>query len=61
MRNILFSIVLILCFSVKHAGTEKQAGQFKIAFYNTENCFDTIDDRIKTMRTFYPIQKSPDK
>jgi endonuclease/exonuclease/phosphatase family metal-dependent hydrolase len=57
MRNILLSVVLILSFSVNVQAQKSKAGQFKIAFYNTENCFDTIDDPNKSDEDFLPGSK----
>ena len=36
---------------------KNKAGQFKIAFYNTENSFDTIDDPNKSDEEFLPTSK----
>lgn len=57
MRNIFLSVVLLLCFITTVQSQKSKPGQFKIAFYNTENCFDTIDDPNKSDEEFLPTSK----
>ena len=39
------------------ASSKNKGNQFKIAFYNTENLFDTIDDPLKNDNDFLPSSK----
>lgn len=57
MRNIILSAVLTLCFTVSLQAQKIKAGQFKIAFYNTENLFDTINDPNISDEDFLPTSK----
>ncbi len=57
MRNTIFYLVLTFCFTVSSQAQKSGAGQFKIAFYNTENIFDTIDDPNKSDEDFLPGSK----
>jgi predicted extracellular nuclease len=57
MRNIILSAVLTLCFVISLHAQKSKSGQFKIAFYNTENIFDTIDDPNKSDEDFLPGAK----
>jgi predicted extracellular nuclease len=51
-------IVLFFCSIFATSLAQKgQSGQFKIAFYNTENSFDTIDDPNKSDEDFLPGSK----
>ncbi|MGO4772891.1 endonuclease/exonuclease/phosphatase family protein [Flavobacterium sp. W22_SRS_FK3] len=44
MRNTIFRICLIFCFSVSLLGQAKKYNIHTVAFYNFENLFDTVDD-----------------
>ncbi len=57
MRLNFFVTILFLVVTV-HVNAQKNHGiQFKIAFYNTENSFDTIDDPNKNDEDFLPGSK----
>ncbi len=49
--------VLVLLFHLTCAAQKKSLNQFKVAFYNTENLFDTIDDPTKSDNDFLPSSK----
>jgi hypothetical protein len=49
-------LLLLLAFGLT-ASAQKKNEQFKIAFYNTENLFDTIDDPAKSDNDFVPSSK----
>jgi predicted extracellular nuclease len=57
MRKILILSILLLLFHVNLQAQNNKGGQFKIAFYNTENLFDTIDDPTKSDEDFLPNSK----
>jgi predicted extracellular nuclease len=57
MRHIFLSAFLILGFMVSLPAQKSKGYQFKIAFYNTENLFDTIDDPEKSDEDFLPTSK----
>ena len=57
MRNTIFYLVLTFCFTVSLQAQKSGDGQLKIAFYNTENIFDTIDDPNKSDEDFLPGSK----
>lgn len=54
--NLLFAMLFFTA-SISLNAQKKQGGQFKIAFYNTENIFDTIDDPNKSDEDFLPDSK----
>ncbi|MCX6305217.1 MAG: hypothetical protein NT040_09620 [Bacteroidetes bacterium] len=57
MRLIFFVTLISLTAALQVNAQKGQTGQFKIAFYNTENCFDTIDDPNKSDEDFLPSSK----
>ena len=57
MKYLLISIALILGLSVSVSAQKSKGNSFKIAFYNTENLFDTIDDPQKSDNDFLPGAK----
>ena len=57
MRHLLLSVILILGLTVDLHAQKTKDIQFKIAFYNTENLFDTIDDPLKGDNDFLPTSK----
>jgi hypothetical protein len=57
MRLNLFFAILFLAVFFNASAQKGQQGQFKIAFYNTENCFDTINDPNKNDEDFLPGSK----
>ncbi len=59
MRYLFFSVILIIGFTVNIQAQKGKASQFKVAFYNTENLFDTIDDPHKSDNDFLPSAKVP--
>jgi predicted extracellular nuclease len=54
MRPILFFAILFLAINVQVNAQKGHGSQLKIAFYNTENIFDTIDDPNKSDEDFLP-------
>ncbi len=59
MKYLFLSILLITCFSSAVHAQKNKPAQVKIAFYNTENLFDTIDDPHKSDNDFLPDAKVP--
>ena len=59
MRPIYLSIILMLLFQFHSNAQKNKESQFKIAFYNTENLFDTINDPNKSDEDFLPTAKVP--
>ncbi|MEI7660869.1 MAG: endonuclease/exonuclease/phosphatase family protein [Bacteroidota bacterium] len=57
MRYPIFIIALILGLQVNTHAQKTTGNKFKIAFYNTENLFDTIDDPNKNDNDFLPGSK----
>lgn len=57
MRYLFIIFLLITGFILDLPAQKDHARQFKIAFYNTENCFDTIDDPGKSDEDFLPGSK----
>jgi len=53
-RNLLFSLVLMICLAVNLHAQKTRDTRIIIAFYNTENSFDTIDDPAKNDEDFLP-------
>jgi predicted extracellular nuclease len=57
IRYFIFTGILILGFLSTIQAQKGSESQFKIAFYNTENAFDTIDDPNKSDEDFLPTSK----
>ena len=57
MKRYLFLPLILIFFCLNSAHAQKGSGRFKIAFYNTENLFDTIDDPNKSDEEFLPSSK----
>jgi endonuclease/exonuclease/phosphatase family metal-dependent hydrolase len=57
MRLNMFLAIVLLALTLVSYAQKKQANQFKIAFYNTENLFDTINDPNKSDEDFLPGAK----
>ncbi|MEI7499553.1 MAG: endonuclease/exonuclease/phosphatase family protein [Bacteroidota bacterium] len=57
MRQILVISILLLVLKINIQAQKSAGNQFKIAFYNTENLFDTIDDTHKSDEDFLPTSK----
>jgi predicted extracellular nuclease len=57
MRHSFLAGILVLGLMINAQAQKGHDGQFKIAFYNTENTFDTIDDPNKTDEDFLPTSK----
>ncbi|MEI6683927.1 MAG: endonuclease [Bacteroidota bacterium] len=59
MRYLFVSIILFLGIAVTSHAQKTKGNQFKVAFYNTENLFDTIHDLNKNDNDFLPDAKVP--
>jgi predicted extracellular nuclease len=57
MRKILILSILLLLYHFNLQAQKNKGSEFKIAFYNTENLFDTIDDPKKSDEDFLPNSK----
>jgi hypothetical protein len=57
MRYHILSAILLLGLTISTQAQKSKGSQFKIAFYNTENLFDTIDDPQKSDNDFLPTSK----
>ena len=55
-RNCIFALLFFMMIFQGHA-QKNQPKEFKIAFYNTENLFDTLDDPNKNDEDFLPGSK----
>ncbi|MCK9219920.1 MAG: endonuclease [Bacteroidales bacterium] len=59
MRKVIICSLIFLVFSMGALAQKNKGFQFKVAFYNTENLFDTIDDPHKSDNDFLPTSKVP--
>ncbi|MEI6435888.1 MAG: hypothetical protein WCP32_13660 [Bacteroidota bacterium] len=57
MNRIIIVIFVVLLFSGDGFSQKTTGNQFKMAFYNTENLYDTIDDPLKSDEEFLPNSK----
>ena len=57
MRYLFVSIILFVGLSVNSHAQKTKGAQFKVAFYNTENLFDTLHDLNKNDNDFLPDAK----
>jgi predicted extracellular nuclease len=57
MRQFLSLSILLFVLILSGQAQRSRGTQFKIAFYNTENLFDTIDDPAKSDEDFLPTSK----
>lgn len=57
MRQILLIPILLMAFALSGQAQKSKSAQLKIAFYNIENLFDTIDDPKKNDEDFLPGAK----